>query len=105
MSETPQKIEVVTRGDIERSAALDLTDVLKKTATVDVAQFNGVISGIGIRGFRPEPELLNRRSLLLIDGRPAGNTNLATLLLDSVDRIEVQKGPSFALYGTSAVGV
>jgi outer membrane receptor protein involved in Fe transport len=103
-SETPQKIEVITREDIERSAALDVTDVLKKNAAVDVAQYGGVISGIGIRGFRPEAEGLNRRSLLLIDGRPAGNTNLATLLLDNVERIEVQKGPSSALYGASAVG-
>jgi vitamin B12 transporter len=104
LSETPQKIEVITRDDIERSSALDLTDALKKNSTIDVAQYNGVISGIGIRGFRPEPEGLNRRSLVLIDGRPAGNTNLATLLLDSVERIEVQKGPSSALYGASAMG-
>jgi vitamin B12 transporter len=104
LSETPQKIEIITREDIERSAAQELTDVLKKNATVDVAQYNGVFAGIGIRGFRPEPEGLNRRSLVLIDGRPAGNTNLATLLLDNVERIEVQKGPSSALYGASAVG-
>lgn len=103
LSETPQRIEVVRREDIERSGALDLVDVLKRSVSVDVAQYN-VLSGIGIRGFRPEPEGLNRRSLVLIDGRPAGSTNLAMLLLDNVERIEVQKGPSSALYGASAVG-
>jgi vitamin B12 transporter len=84
--------------------ATDITDVLKKNSGVDVVQYNGVLSGIGIRGFRPETSGLNKRSLLLIDGRPSGVTNLATLLLDNVDHIEVLKGPASAIYGASAMG-
>ena len=45
-----------------------------------------MLSGIGIRGFRPQISGINKRSLLLIDGRPSGVTNLATLLLDNVER-------------------
>lgn len=104
LSETPQKIEVVSARDIERSVAGDLTDVLKKNAGVDVVQYSGVLSGIGIRGFRPEISGINKRSLLLVDGRPSGVTNLATMLLDNVDRIEVLKGPASAVYGASAMG-
>ena len=104
LSETPQKIEIVAAEDIERSVAADITDVLKKNAGVDVVQYNGVLSGIGIRGFRPEISGINKRSLLLIDGRPSGVTNLATLLLGNVDRIEVLKGPASAVYGASAMG-
>lgn len=104
-SETPQKIEVIDRDDLNRTLARDLTDMLKKNSSVDVIQFNGVLSGIGMRGFRPEFEFaINKRSLLLVDGRPAGSTNLGTLLLDNVERIEVQKGPASALYGASAMG-
>src|SRR5207237_4673831 len=47
---------------------------------------------------------VNKRSLLLIDGRPSGVTNLATLLLDDVERIEVLKGAASAIYGSSAMG-
>ena len=54
LAETPQKIEIVDAIDIERSVAADLTDVLKKNAGVDVVQYSGVLSGIGIRGFRPQ---------------------------------------------------
>jgi vitamin B12 transporter len=104
LSETPQKIEVIAAQDIERSVAADVTDVLKKNAGVDVVQYNGVLSGIGIRGFRPEISGINKRSLLLVDGRPSGVTNLATLLLDNVDHIEVLKGPASAVYGASAMG-
>jgi vitamin B12 transporter len=104
LSETPQKIEVVDAKDIERSVAADITDLLKKNSGVEVVQYSGVLSGIGIRGFRPETSGINKRSLLLIDGRPSGVTNLSTLLLDNVERIEVLKGPASAVYGASAMG-
>jgi len=104
LSETPQKIEVIDATDIERSVAADLTDVLKKNAGVDVVQYTGALSGVGIRGFRPQISGINKRSLLLIDGRPSGVTNLATLLLDNVERIEVLKGAASAVYGSSAMG-
>ncbi len=104
MAETPQKVEIIDSTDIERSVAMDLTDVLKKNAGVDVVQYSGALSGIGIRGFRPQTSGINKRSLLLIDGRPSGVTNLATLLLDNVERIEILKGAASAVYGSSAMG-
>jgi vitamin B12 transporter len=104
IAETPQKIDVIDSTDIERSVAADLTDVLKKNSGVDVVQYSGALSGIGIRGFRPQTSGINKRSLLLIDGRPSGVTNLATLLLDNVERIEVLKGAASAVYGSSAMG-
>lgn len=104
LSETPQQIQIVTREDIERSVAVDLTDVLKKNSGVDVIQYPGLLSGVGMRGFNPEFSGINKRSLLLIDGRPSGVTNLASLLLDNVDHVEVLKGPASSIYGASAMG-
>lgn len=104
VTETPQKVEIIDSRDIERSVAADLTDVLKKNSGVDVVQYSGALSGIGIRGFRPQTSGINKRSLLLVDGRPSGVTNLATLLLDNVERIEVLKGAASAVYGSSAMG-
>jgi vitamin B12 transporter len=104
LSETPQQIQVVSKEDIERSAAVDITDVLKKNSGVDVIQYPGLLSGVGMRGFNPEFSGINKRSLLLIDGRPSGVTNLASLLLGNVEHIEVLKGPASAIYGASAMG-
>ena len=104
ITDTPQKVEVVDAMDIERTVAADLTDVLKKNAGVDVIQYAGVLSGIGIRGFRPQFSGVNKRSLLLIDGRPSGVTNLGTLGLDGIDRIEILKGAASSVYGSSAMG-
>jgi len=104
ITDTPQKVEVVDATDIERTVAADLTEVLKKNAGIDVIQYAGVLSGIGIRGFRPQFSGVNKRSLLLIDGRPSGVTNLGTLPLDGIDRIEVVKGAASSVYGSSAMG-
>ena len=104
VEETPQRVEIVDAVDIDRTVAADVTDVLKKSAGVDVIQYNGGLSGIGLRGFRPQFSGINKRSLLLVDGRPSGVTNLATLLLDNVERIEVVKGAASAVYGSSAMG-
>jgi vitamin B12 transporter len=103
-SESPRAVTVVDGRDLERTVSADLTDVLKKSAGVDVIQFPGVLSGIGIRGFRPQFSGINKRSLLLIDGRPSGITNLGVLRLEGVERVEVLRGAASALYGSSAMG-
>lgn len=100
----PQRVEVITRADLERAPLLDVADALKKLAGVDVIQFPGLLAGVGIRGFRPQYSGLSARTLVLVDGRPAGVTNLATLDLAAVERIEVLKGPASSLYGSSAMG-
>lgn len=103
-TELPQKIEVIGRRDLERTPADELADVLKKQAALDVIQYPGLLSGIGIRGFRPEFSGIAKHTLLLVDGRPAGATNLATIDLNAIERIEVLKGPASSLYGSSAMG-
>lgn len=104
IEETPQRIEIIGTKQIESTPSLDLTDTLKKNSSVDVIQYPGNLSGIGIRGFRPEFSGINKHSLLLIDGRPAMGTNLSLINMDRVERIEVLKGPASALYGSQAMG-
>ena len=101
---TPRRIEVVSRAEIDRTPALDVVDVLKKRAGVDVQQYPGLLGGIGIRGFRPTVGSINQRNIILFDGRPAGVTNLGMVDLQDVERIEVLKGPASALYGSTAMG-
>ena len=67
-------------------------------------QYPSLLAGVGIRGFRPETGGLQKRTLLLVDGRPADATNLALIDLAGIERIEVLKGAASALYGSSAEG-
>jgi len=100
----PRRVEVISRAAIDATPALDMVDLLKKRANLDVVQFPGLLGGIGIRGFRPQVGSIQQRALILLDGRPSGITNLAMLDLQDVERIEVLKGPASALYGSSAMG-
>jgi vitamin B12 transporter len=99
-----QSIQVVTRTELDRTPALDLADALKKNEPVDVIQYPGLLAGVGIRGFRPQISGINPRTLVLIDGRPSGVSNLATLDPAIIERIEVVRGPASSLYGSSAMG-
>lgn len=99
-----QKLVLISREDIQMTPSADLTDIVRKIAAVDVIQYPNLSSGIGIRGFRPQFSGLNQRTLLLIDGRPAGATNLSQINLNGIERIEVLKGPASSLYGSQAMG-
>lgn len=104
LSDAPQRIEVIQSKDIDKTIQNDLTDLLKKNASVDVIQYPGGLSGIGIRGFTPEYGGINKRSVLLIDGRPVSADNMAMINSGSIEQVEVMKGPGSALYGSGAMG-
>jgi len=100
----PQSMTVIGKSAIDLTPAQEVTDLLKKNASVNIIQYPGLSAGVGIRGFRPQFSGLNQRSLLLVDGRPAGTANIATINPADIERIEVLKGPASALYGSSAMG-
>lgn len=100
----PRRVEVISRIQLDATPALDLVDLLKKRASLDVVQYPGLLGGIGIRGFRPQAGSLQQRTLILLDGRPSGITNVALLDLQDVERIEILKGPGSSLYGSNAMG-
>jgi vitamin B12 transporter len=104
VKEIPTKIEVIDIQAIELTVGETLTEQLKKNSSIGVIEYPGALAGIGIRGFRPEFSGITKHSLLLINGRPAGATNLSTILSDSIERIEVLKGPASSLYGGEAMG-
>jgi len=104
IADVAPRVEVVTTRELDRTPGAYLTDLIKKNASVDLIQYPGGLSGIGLRGFRPEFSGTNQRVLVLVDGRPSGTTSLGNISAASVGRIEVLKGSSSALYGSSAMG-
>lgn len=104
LKEVPAKVEVISSQDIEETVGQTLTEQLKKNSSIGVIEYPGALAGIGIRGFRPEFSGITKHSLVLINGRPAGATNLSTILSDNIERIEVLKGPASSLYGGEAMG-
>jgi len=103
-SDLPRSIQVIGPREIRSTAADDAAQLLKKTAALDVIEFPGLLAGVGMRGFRPQFSGITHRTLVLIDGRPAGASNLALIDASMLDRVEVMRGPASSLYGSSAMG-
>ena len=103
--EVASSMEVVDGEVLEKTVGNTFLDQLKKNASIDVIQYPNGLAGIGLRGMRPNFEFtINPRSLVLIDGRPSGSTSFTTLSPESIERVEVLKGPASSLYGASAMG-
>ena len=108
-TQAPATVTVITADEIRKYGYRTLADILasvKGYFITDDRNYNYV----GIRGFN-RPGDFNSRVLLLIDGHRLNNNvyNQAPigaefpLDIDLVDRIEILHGPSFSLYGNSAM--
>lgn len=69
LKDLPNRVEVVTKRQIEASGINNLTDLLKNFVNVDVIEYPGYNSYFSIRGFKPTE---GKYTTVLIDGVPAG---------------------------------
>lgn len=96
---------VVTRDDIINSQAPDLRTLLRSQAGVEFATNGGMgtNTSLYLRGAN------SNQVLILIDGvrvssSSTGTAQLANILPDQIDHIEVVRGNVSALYGSDAIG-
>ncbi|MSR00479.1 MAG: TonB-dependent receptor [Gammaproteobacteria bacterium] len=111
-SRVPQNIDdilasvtVIDRAEIERSQARTLDEILAKVEGISIARSGGVgqVTSIFLRGSESD------HTLWLIDGIRIGSVTaglpaLQDLPIDSIERIEIVRGPRSSLYGADAVG-
>jgi len=105
--QTPAAVYVLTHDDIRRSGALTLPDLLRTVPGVEVAELEGNIWAVGIRGFNSP---YSKDVLVLIDGRSVYTPlfegvywDAQDVLLDDIDRIEIIRGPGGSIWGANAV--
>jgi outer membrane receptor for ferrienterochelin and colicins len=102
LADTPVATEVITRQELEESGADSVADVLEDYSGVQIERsFAG--AGVSMQGLAPQ------YVLVLVDGeRVMGRTNgivdLSRLRVEDIERIEIVRGPSSALYGSDAIG-
>lgn len=95
-------VEVISRGAIERSGAESVAELLEEHVGVQVDR--------SFRGATLEMQgLSSDYVLVLVDGQRAigrvdGGLDLSRFPVDRIERIEVVKGASSALYGADALG-
>jgi vitamin B12 transporter len=96
---------VITRNDIERSLASDVSELLQQHAGIEIARTGG--PGQQTSLFTRGTE--SNHTVVLLDGvriNPGtiGGAALQNIAPESLERIEIVKGPRSALYGTDAIG-
>ena len=103
--ETLAPVTVITRQEIEQTAAVTMTEVLSTVPGIQISNNGGAgqVSSLFLRGTESD------HTLVLIDGVKVGSATLGTapfqdLPLNQVEKIEVVRGPRSSLYGSEAIG-
>ena len=98
-------VVVIDRDRIRASSADSIEDLLRREGGMQASRNGGPgqTAGLMIRGSS------SSSTLVLIDGvrtgsATLGQTDLATISLGQVERIEIMRGPGSSLYGADAIG-
>ena len=106
--EAPASITIITSDDIKKFGYRNLPDILRSVRGLFV-NYDRNYNYVGFRGFS-RPGDYDTRILILIDGHrlnepiydSPGTGGDFILDVDLIDRVEVIRGPSSSLYGSSA---
>lgn len=106
LSDTPAAVSVISRAEIEKNPARNLSDVIQSDAGIYVKQSGGIgqVPEVSIRGSLP------KHTLFLKDGARLNTQNELNPAFPGffdttdVERIEIVKGPASVQHGTDAIG-
>lgn len=107
LSNSPAAIYVVSNKDIVRSGATSIPEALRGVPGLHVAQIDSQKWAVSSRGFNGR---FNNKLLVLMDGRVLYSPLYSGVyweaqdtLMSDIDRIEIIRGPSAAIWGANAV--
>lgn len=95
ITEAASSVEIITAEDIRQSGALNIADVLRNVAGVQIRQTSVSSHAVGVRGFADAQHVL-----ITLNGNSAylhhvNHTylDLIPVALEEIERIEIVKGP------------
>ena len=103
IEQVPASMEVITRTEIEEMGAETVAEALKEAQSLTLQGVSGRGTVASLRG------LSTKHTLVLVDGKRLStgfrnNMDLGEIPTSMIERIEIVRGPSSALYGSDAVG-
>ena len=101
LSSLPLNASIIKKGEIEKTNATRLSDVInEELGLITVSDFGGG-EGIQMQGLDSEYTLVLIDNQPLI-GRTAGTLDLNRISVGNIKQIEIVRGPSSSLYGNNA---
>lgn len=103
----PQKVEIITKKDIEQKQAKTVEDIIFTQTGVSKTVDSMGRTGVSIRGAEP------RHTLMLVDGQQVmgefakymgASDEVSRIGTENIDHIEIIQGAASAKYGSDAIG-
>ena len=98
-------VTVLSREDLKAIPAQSVNDLLKYVVGIDVRQRGpiGAQTDVGLRGGNQEQVTLLLNGINICDPQTGHNTFDVPIDMNEIERIEILKGPSGRVYGTSSL--
>lgn len=101
--ETPVITEVISSKDLQKSGSSEISEVLRTQTGIEIGTGIGQTQNVSLQGLR------SHQVLVLVDGeRVSGKVDDALdinqIPVQSIERIEIVKGPMSSMYGSDAIG-
>ena len=107
--QVPANVSVITARQIEQSGATTVVEVLDKLESIQFRSYSGnaTQSAIDMRGFGGDNPF--GKTLVMLDGRRLNRPDMSSINwmqipVNTIERIEVVRGPGSVLYGDAAIG-
>ncbi|WP_081897367.1 TonB-dependent receptor domain-containing protein [Massilia sp. BSC265] len=108
VNDAPASVSVITAAELARMPTTDLNDVLRRSVGLSQATTPDGGTSLQIRG------MPQQYTLLLVDGQRMGSASdtfdrysrneLNWIPVESIERIEIVRGPMSSVYGSDAMG-
>ncbi|PKN39311.1 MAG: hypothetical protein CVU62_03710 [Deltaproteobacteria bacterium HGW-Deltaproteobacteria-2] len=105
----PSSVTVITAEEIEKSGVTTIIEALDKLESIQFRTYSGNSSQamVDMRGFGGDNPF--GKTLVMLDGRRLNRTDMASINwlqmpVNTIEKIEVVRGPGSVLYGDAAIG-
>ncbi|MGG2096440.1 TonB-dependent receptor [Acinetobacter haemolyticus] len=101
----PARITVISKEQIDKNPALNLSDILQQDASIYIKQSGGIgqLTDLSLRGGQTGSTLLLKNGARLNSQNGLGPVTPEFIDLSDVNQIEILKGPASVQYGSDAI--